>query len=86
MKIVYAKDALKFLAKMEKKTVMQIRSAISGLTSVPPTGDIRMMQGYSDRRMRLRVGKYRVIFRYDKDSGTTYVYVIDIDSRGGIYK
>ena len=86
MKIKYSKDALKFLARTDRKTMEQIRSAISKLACIPPEGDIKFLQGYSDKRMRLRVGKYRVIFKYDKENETAYVYVIDIDSRGGIYK
>lgn len=35
MKIVYSKDSLKFLAKMEKSTVDSIKAAIQGLTSEP---------------------------------------------------
>ena len=44
------------------------------------------MQGYSDGRKRIRFGKYRIIFRYE-DSGTLLILdIIDIGSRGDIYK
>ena len=48
MQIKYSKSALKFLSKLEKKTVDRIRIAIEGLTETP--------------------------------------YIIDIGSRGDIYK
>lgn len=86
MKIVYSKDSLKFLAKMDKATVQRIRDAIAGLVKTPPVGDIKVMQGYNDGTMRLRVGKYRVIYRYDKDGELEILYIIDIGSRGDIYK
>ena len=86
MNIKYSKDALKFLAKMEKNIVRNIRDAINGLTLTPPEGDIKVMQGYKDGRMRLRVGKYRVIYRYDVDNELKILYIIDIGSRGDIYK
>lgn len=86
MKIKYSKDALKFLAKVEKKLSEQIREAIRGLTLSPPKGDIKALKGSSDKRLRLRVGKYRVIFKYDSENNEMYVYVIDIDSRGDVYK
>ena len=86
MKIKYSKDALKFLAKAEKGVVKNIREAINGLTLTPPEGDIKTMQGYKDGRMRLRVGKYRVIYRYDVDNELKILYIIDIGSRGDIYK
>lgn len=86
MKIVYSKDSLKFLAKAEKSVVQRIRSAIEGLTLKPAIGDIKVMQGYSDGRMRLRVGKFRIIFRYDNESEIEILLIIDIGSRGDIYK
>lgn len=86
MNIIYSKTALKFLAKADKPTVMRIRAAIQGLTNTPPDGDIKIMQGYSDGRQRLRVGKYRVIFKYTTDNEIEIVYIIDIGSRGDIYK
>lgn len=77
---------MKFLAKMDKITVGRIRGAISGLAQTPPVGDIKAMQGYNDGTMRLRVGKYRVIFRYDNSGELEILYIIDIGSRGDIYK
>ena len=86
MKISYSKSALKYLAKIEKETVDRIRQAIDGLTRIPPEGDIKTMRGYSDGRQRLRVGKYRIIFKYIGNKEIEVVYIIDIGSRGDIYK
>ena len=86
MKIVYSKDSLKFLAKMEKAIVDAIKAAIQGLTLEPPKGDIKEMQGYKDGRMRLRVGKYRIIYNYDTDGTMKILYIKDIGTRGDIYK
>lgn len=44
------------------------------------------MQGYKDGRHRLRIGKYRVIYRYTKDGGVEILVVMEIGSRGDIYK
>lgn len=62
-KIIYSKNALKFLSKLDKKSVERIRAAIEGLAYNPPVGDIKVMQGYHDGTMRLRVGAWRVIYR-----------------------
>lgn len=86
MRIEYSKDSLKFLAKTDKPTVNRIREAIEGLTQKPAIGDIKVMQGYSDGRMRLRVGKYRIIYKYGNDGELEILYIIDIGSRGNIYK
>ncbi len=86
MKIKYSKKSLKFLAKMEKSIVDQIRTAVIGLTKEPPEGDIKVMQGYNDGTMRLRVGKYRVIYIYESYNNIKVLFIKDIGSRGDIYK
>ncbi|MBE6785045.1 MAG: type II toxin-antitoxin system RelE/ParE family toxin [Ruminococcaceae bacterium] len=86
MIIRYSKDALKFLAKLDKKSVTRIREAIAGLTLVPPVGDIKLMQGYNDERKRLRVGSWRIIYKYGTDNNIEILFIIDIGNRGDIYK
>ena len=85
-KIKYSRDALKFLSRLDKKSVGRIREAIAGLANTPPLGDIKVMQGYSDGRRRLRVGSWRIIFRYDNEETVEIIFVIDIGNRGDIYK
>ena len=36
IKIKYSKDAIKFLSKLDKKSVKRIRAAIEGLANTPP--------------------------------------------------
>lgn len=86
IRIKYSKDALKFLSKLDKKSVGRIREAVTGLTFNPPVGDIKTMQGYSDGRKRLRVGSWRIIYRLENDGTVDIIFVIDIGNRGDIYK
>ena len=86
MVIRYSKDALKFLAKLDKKSVTRIREAINGLTLEPPVGDIKLMQGYTDNRKRLRVGSWRVIYKYGAEQQVEILFLFDIGNRGDIYK
>ena len=86
MEIRYSKAAQKAINAMDKATKQRIRAGILGLTKKPPQGDIKPMQGYHDGRQRLRVGKYRVIYRYDIDGTVEVLYIMDIGSRGDIYK
>jgi mRNA interferase RelE/StbE len=86
MRIQYSKAALKFLKKLDRKSSVRIIKAIQGLTEDPPQGDIKQMRGYTDDRKRLRVGDWRVVFRYDSENQCVLVYVIDIGNRGDIYK
>lgn len=86
MNIMYSKAAVKSIESMDKATKQRIKSGILGLTKNPPEGDIKPLQGYHDGRQRLRVGKYRVIFRFMLESEIEILYIMDIGSRGDIYK
>lgn len=86
MEIRYAKSAAKALERLDKGTKARIRAGIEGLTQKPPQGDIKTMQGYSDGRQRLRVGKYRVVYRYGVERNLEILHIMEIGSRGDIYK
>ncbi len=86
MVIKYSREALKFLSKLDAKSVDRIRKAIQGLTLTPPVGDIKVMQGYTDSRKRLRVGSWRIIYKYGIDNQVEVLFIIDIGNRGDIYK
>jgi len=84
--IKYSRDALRFLEKQTKNNVERIREAIAKLTKNPPEGDIASLQGYSDGRKRLRIGSWRVIFKYTREKQLEILLIIDIGNRGDIYK
>ena len=86
MEIRYAKAAAKYVESLDREAKRRILTGIIGLTQNPPVGDIKALKEYSDGRLRLRVGKYRVVYRYDRDGGIEVLQIIDVDSRGGIYK
>ena len=86
MEISYSKSAAKAINALDRPTKQRIRDAILGLTKTPPEGDIRPLQGYNDGRQRLRVGKYRVIFKFDLESEIQILYIMNVGSRGDIYK
>ncbi len=76
LQITYTKDARKFLKRQPRDVANRILDAIENL----PFGDVKKLKN-SDL-YRLRVGKYRVIF----DRRGVVINVIEIDSRGQIYK
>lgn len=86
MQIEYSRPAAKYINALDSSTKKRMKAAIEGLTEQPPKGDIKTMQGFSDDRKRLRVGKYRIIYRYTNDGRIDILYIIDIGSRGDIYK
>ena len=86
MVIKYSKKSLKFLSRLDNKSVLRIRTAIQGLTLTPPQGDIKPMQGYADGYKRLRVGEWRVLFRYGRQGELEILFITEIGNRGDIYK
>ena len=86
MLIKFSKTALKFLQKLDKKSVERLRNAIQGLTLNPPMGDIKTLQGYSDYCKRLRVNGWRVIYRIDMNNEQSLLLILDIGNRGDVYK
>jgi len=59
---------------------MAIVEAIEGL---PDHGDVRKLKGQVIKNTyRLRVGRYRVIYVWEKDE----IKILDVDTRGDIYK
>ena len=79
MQAKLSKRAAKFLGAQVQSVKDRIKSAIHEI----PKGDIKPLQGQFSGLFRLRVGGFRVIFKY-MDAETVHVY--DIGSRGDIYK
>lgn len=86
VKIKYSKESLKFLSRLDKKSVSRIREAVGGLAHNPPVGDIKLMSGFNDGRKRLRVGSWRIIYRITNEKTVEIIFVINIGNRGDIYK
>lgn len=83
VEVILEKKAVKFLAKQEKKIQERILTAINThLSKYPPDGDLKHMEGHKGL-YRLRVGTYRILFRYDDD--LKYCYVEVIGNRGDVY-
>lgn len=86
MQIEYSKKAVKYINTLDKPTKQRIKAAIEGLTDDPPRGDIKILQGFADGRKRLRVGKYRIIYNYLPNGELIILYIMNVDTRGDIYK
>lgn len=86
MEIQYEKAAVKYLKVLQKPQRDLILDAIEKLTHKPAEGDIKKMSGYKDGRYRLRVGKYRIIYKYLTNNEIEVLCIMDVGSRGDIYK
>ncbi|MDO4197851.1 MAG: type II toxin-antitoxin system mRNA interferase toxin, RelE/StbE family [Erysipelotrichaceae bacterium] len=86
-KILYSKDSKKFI-KANKYTGARFMMVFSELSqdfiSTFRKYDIERLKGGYKDFYRLRIGKYRAVFRVVED--TLVIYVITIDSRGDVYK
>lgn len=84
-KIIYSKSSEKFI-KSHKKEGLLFLKAFSEISY-----DINNIKKYDIKRLvnnkvlyRLRINKYRAIFKINENE--IYIFVFDIDSRGSIYK
>ena len=84
--IRFTRDAEKYLNALDRPTQRRIHTAIRGLLENPPRGDIKALVSYSDDRKRLRVGKYRIMFRFNQEGDIEILLILDINSRGDVYK
>ena len=74
------KKALKFINRQDMRQRKRIYEAIYKLPHEGDIDTVKARKGF----YRLRVGDFRIIYTVENDILT--VYVVDIDSRGGIYK
>jgi len=80
MNVFYSKNSLKYLSKLEKDIRTNIIIAIDKL---PGEGDVKKMHGQAIKNIyRLRVGKFRILFHWKADT----IKILDVDTRGDIYK
>ena len=86
MEIQYEKAAVKYLKGLQKPQRDLILDAIEKLTHKPAEGDIKKMSGYKDGRYRLRELKYRIIYKYLTNNEIEVLCIMDVGSRGDIYK
>ncbi len=80
MKFLYSKTSVRYLQKLEKNISRKIIDAIEKL---PDEGNIAKLKGKKVKNIyRLRAGKYRIIFSWEKD----LIKIVKIDTRGDVYK
>ena len=78
-KILYEKEALKELDKLEFSISKRIVKKIDEMSENSSSCDIKKLKGSND--YRLRVGDYRIIFIFDKE----IIKIIKVGHRKNIY-
>jgi len=79
MKIIYSKQAIKTIDRMDGATKQRIKSAIEQL----PDGDTKQIKGRNIATCRLRVGGWRVLYSFSDDGE---ISIEKIAPRGDVYK
>jgi mRNA interferase RelE/StbE len=81
MQVLLRPIANKYLNRLNEPDSGCIKTALRNLAKEPPEGDIKPLSGQAGY-FRLRVGKYRVLFRHEDN----IIFVTNIDPRGQAYK
>lgn len=81
MQVLLRPKAVKYFSRLSAVDKGRFRIALHDLSKEPPEGDIEPMVGQPGY-YRLRLGKYRALFRYEDNT----IFITNIDPRGQVYK
>jgi mRNA interferase RelE/StbE len=79
-----AASARRDIKRLDRPVRERILTAIEGLRTEPPTGDIRRLTGQEPPEWRLRVGDWRVRFTREQDERT--IVIQRVLPRGRAYR
>ena len=82
-KIDITKSAGKFIKSLPPKQYRQVVSTMLNLRENPTPHDSEQLTGYSEY-MRVDIGEYRIVYRYD--SNTVYIAVVGKRNDDEVYK
>lgn len=83
LKIDYDNQPRKFLKNQDKTTVKRIMDKIDTLSLDPIPHDAKRVMGYELPTFRIRIGKYRALYRVNYEEKK--VIVVKIDKREKVY-
>jgi len=83
LEIRYSKQAVSFLKSAEKKLTLRILKKIEKLIENPIEHDSKVVEGYSEKLFRVRVGDYRIL--YEVDYKNNQLGIVKIDKRSKVY-
>lgn len=76
-------QAIDFLKKCDKDLFKRIKSKLKTLTSNPVPYDSKRVLGYEEPTFRIRIGKYRALYRINYKENR--IVVVKIDHREKAY-
>lgn len=82
-RIDYDNQPKKFLKNQDKILAKRIMDEVDLLSSNQVPHDSKRMQGHKEQTFRIRIGKYRVVYRINYENNL--IVVVKIDKRGRVY-
>jgi mRNA interferase RelE/StbE len=79
--VVWAKNALDFLNKLEHMTAQRIIKLVGEFSENPRTKQFKRLKG--EKMFRLRAGDYRILFDFDENK--KIINILKIGHRKNIY-
>ena len=79
--VKYSKKSANFLKSAEKKLVVRILKKIDTLKENPIQHDSKVVEGYTEKLFRIRVGDYRILYEVDYKNNQLGIFKIDKRSR-----
>lgn len=76
---------IKFIKTLPKKHAQQVKNSILSLENNPIPHDAKKLKGYKDY-LRIDVGEYRVIYRYDTNKKVITIMIAGHRNDGKVYK
>lgn len=81
--VSYSKQARKFLLESEKTLAKRLVKKIEQLTGKPFMHDTKIVEGYTEKLFRVRVGDYRIL--YEIDYSNKLIGIVKIEHRSKAY-
>jgi len=81
-RIGWSKRAVKEFDRLDRHLQRRITAALDRLAS-DQGGDLRKLEGLAEETWRLRVGDWRILFRYREDQS---LLILRVRSRGSAYE
>ncbi|MBS3169289.1 type II toxin-antitoxin system RelE/ParE family toxin [Candidatus Woesearchaeota archaeon] len=81
--VEYSQQARKFLKSCNRILIQRIFQKIDRIQNEPVIPDTKVIQGFSERLYRVRVGEYRIL--YEVDYSLKMIGIVKIDKRSRVY-
>ena len=86
--VVYHRHAVRSLKRMPVERKEQIKAALADIAALPDLSahpNVKAMKGEWSGCFRLRVGRYRAIFRFSTIKDTEILETLIVGPRGNVY-